>query len=95
MPNYRMSDLTRVVQDNLPEHVQQIYQEAFSNAWQEYADSDGTSREESCAPGGVGRCKTELPEKFAYRVVVTQKRTPHPNKPVLQTSSGPVPGSLR
>lgn len=47
MPNHRMSDLTRVVQDNLPEHVQEIYQEAFNNAWQEYADSDGTSREET------------------------------------------------
>jgi cation transport regulator len=47
MPNHRMSDLTRVVQDNLPEHVQDIYQEAFNNAWQEYADSDGTLREET------------------------------------------------
>jgi len=47
MPNQRMSDLTRVVQDNLPEHVQEIYQEAFNNAWQEYADSDDTSREET------------------------------------------------
>jgi cation transport regulator len=51
MPNHRMSDLTRVVQDNLPEHVQEIYQEAFNNAWQEYADSDDrrddTSREET------------------------------------------------
>jgi cation transport regulator len=42
-----MSDLTRVVQDNLPEHVQEIYQEAFNNAWQEYTDSDGTLREET------------------------------------------------
>jgi cation transport regulator len=47
MPNHRMSDLTRVVQDNLPEHVQEIYQEAFNNAWQEYADSDGILREET------------------------------------------------
>jgi cation transport regulator len=51
MPNHRMSDLTRVVQDNLPEHVQEIYQEAFNNAWQEYADSDdrrdATLREET------------------------------------------------
>ncbi len=51
MPNHRMTDLTRVVQDNLPEHVQEIYQEAFNNAWQEYADNDDrrddTSREET------------------------------------------------
>lgn len=50
MPYDRISDLPKSVRDNLPEHAQEIYQEAFNHAWVEYKDPDerrdDASREE-------------------------------------------------
>lgn len=51
MPYKNLSDLPDSVRDNLPEHAQEIYQSAFNNAWEEYADPadrrDDASREET------------------------------------------------
>jgi cation transport regulator len=51
MPYNTNKELPESVKDNLPEHAQSIYREAFNNAWKEYADSedrrDGQSREET------------------------------------------------
>lgn len=51
MPYHRLSDLPGSVRDNLPEHAQEIYKEAFNSAWDEYADHserrDDSSREET------------------------------------------------
>ena len=39
MPKYGQNeDLPLLVRDLLPEHGQEIYREAFNNAWEEYAD---------------------------------------------------------
>lgn len=38
MPYHRLSDLPGSVRDNLPEHAQEIYKEAFNSAWDEYAN---------------------------------------------------------
>jgi cation transport regulator len=50
MPYKRLSDLPDGVQDNLPEHAQEIYKEAYNSAWEQYADPkerrDDASREE-------------------------------------------------
>jgi cation transport regulator len=51
MPYDKVSDLPKSVKDNLPKHAQEIYQAAFNNAWDEYADAEDrrgdASREET------------------------------------------------
>ncbi|MGZ8096564.1 MAG: ChaB family protein [Methylosarcina sp.] len=50
MPYRNLSDLPDSVKDNLPKHAQEIYKEAFNNAWDQYEDPekrrDDSSREE-------------------------------------------------
>jgi cation transport regulator len=50
MPYSRISDLPGSVRNSLPKHGQEIYKEAFNNAWDEYEDPakrrEGASREE-------------------------------------------------
>jgi cation transport regulator len=50
MPYRTNSELPDSVKDTLPSHAQDIYREAFNNAWDEYADPQdrhgGASREE-------------------------------------------------
>lgn len=36
MPYDKRSDLPDSVKDNLPDHAQDIYKEAFNSAWEEY-----------------------------------------------------------
>ena len=36
MPYDRISELPDSVKDNLPKHAQEIYKEAFNNAWKQY-----------------------------------------------------------
>ena len=38
MPYKNLKDLPMSVQENLPEHAQKIYLEAFNNAWDQYAN---------------------------------------------------------
>lgn len=40
MPYDKRSELPDSVKDSLPKHAQEIYQEAFNNAWDEYDDPD-------------------------------------------------------
>jgi cation transport regulator len=51
MPYQNLSDLPASVQDNLPEHAQEIYLEAFNSAYDQYDQPDerreGASREET------------------------------------------------
>ncbi len=51
MPYPHNRDLPDSVRDNLPEHAQTIYREAFNHAWTEYADPsdrrDDASQEET------------------------------------------------
>ncbi len=51
MPYKKVNDLPDSVKDNLPKHAQEIYMEAFNNAWDEYKDPDErkghASREET------------------------------------------------
>ena len=51
MPYSSTEDLPDRVQENLPKHAQEIYKEAFNNAWDEYRDADkrrgDASREET------------------------------------------------
>lgn len=50
MPYKKLSELPDSVQDNLPQHAQEIYLAAYNSAWDEYADPDerrdDASREE-------------------------------------------------
>jgi cation transport regulator len=50
MPYKTLTELPESVRDNLPEHAQEIYKEAFNSAWEEYANlaarRDGASQEE-------------------------------------------------
>lgn len=51
MPYAKKSDLPDSVKDNLPDHAQEIYREAYNNAWNRYDKPDerrgGSSREET------------------------------------------------
>lgn len=51
MPYNTNDDLPDRVRNNLPEHAQDIYREAFNHAWEEYADPEKrrgkASREET------------------------------------------------
>ena len=38
MPYSKHSELPKGVQNNLPEHAQEIYMKAFNNAWDQYKD---------------------------------------------------------
>jgi len=51
MPYDKKSELPDQVQDNLPKHAQEIYKEAFNNAWEEYKDPEkrDASREETAS----------------------------------------------
>lgn len=40
MPYKSNEDLPEQVRDNLPKHAQDIYREAFNNAWEQYEDPD-------------------------------------------------------
>lgn len=51
MPYNQINQLPDSVRDNLPKHAQEIYKEAFNNAWDEYKDPNkrraNSSREET------------------------------------------------
>jgi cation transport regulator len=51
MPYKTIADLPEQVSENLPEHAQEIYKEAFNSAWDEYKDPaerrGNASREET------------------------------------------------
>ncbi len=51
MPYDKLSELPDSVRNVLPKHAQEIYKDAFNNAWQQYADEDkrrsDASREET------------------------------------------------
>jgi len=38
MPYHSLKDLPDAVQNKLPKHAQEIYKEAFNNAWEQYKD---------------------------------------------------------
>lgn len=47
MPYEKKSDLPDPVKNNLPEHAQEIYKDAFNSAWEQYKDLDAKGREET------------------------------------------------
>ncbi|WP_213995147.1 ChaB family protein [Arsukibacterium sp.] len=47
MPYDKRSELPDSVQDNLPKHAQEIYQEAFNSAWDEYKDPEKRDGDDS------------------------------------------------
>ena len=51
MPYDKLEDLPERVKDNLPTHAQEIFLEAFNNAWEQYKDPEhrrgNESREET------------------------------------------------
>jgi len=50
MPYKNLKDLPGRIKDNLPKHAQEIYKEAYNNAWEQYKDpkerKGNASREE-------------------------------------------------
>lgn len=47
MPYDSLDELPESVQDNLPHHAQEIYQEAFNSAWEQYEDPEERRGDES------------------------------------------------
>ena len=60
MPYKSNSELPETVRKNLPEHGQDIYREAFNNAWQEYKDPSERRGSES---------REEVSHKVAWSAV--------------------------
>lgn len=60
MPYKHIGDLPDSVRDNIPEHAQEIYKEAFNNAWDEYADATKRRGDES---------REEVAHKVAWTAV--------------------------
>lgn len=60
MPYAKIEDLPPQVRENLPEHAQHIYQEAFNHAWAEYAEPEKRREPES---------REEVAHKVAWAAV--------------------------
>ncbi len=45
MPYDRIDELPDSVRDNLPQHAQEIYKEAYNSAWAQYADPEDRREE--------------------------------------------------
>jgi cation transport regulator len=60
MPYNKRSELPDSVKDTLPAHAQDIYQAAFNNAWDEYADPDKRRGDDS---------REEVAHKVAWAAV--------------------------
>jgi cation transport regulator len=60
MPYKELKDLPEQVKDNLPKHAQEIYKEAFNNAWKQYKDPKERK-------GNAGR--EEVSHKVAWAAV--------------------------
>jgi cation transport regulator len=63
MPYENNADLPGSVKNNLPPHAQDIYREAFSSAWEQYADPS-----ERRGPGS----REETAHKVAWAAVKDQ-----------------------
>lgn len=67
MPYDSISDLPASVRDALPKKAQQIYREAFNNAWKQYADpkkrKSTASREETAHKVAWSAVKQEYEKK--------------------------------
>lgn len=63
MPYSSRQQLPDSVKDNLPAHAQDIYKEAYNNAWKQYKDPakrrGGTSREEAARRVAWGAVKQQ------------------------------------
>lgn len=63
MPYKNIDELPKQVTENLPEHAQDIYKEAYNNAWDEYKDSDDRKGNDS---------REEVSHKVAWAAVKNQ-----------------------
>jgi cation transport regulator len=67
MPYQKLNELPDPVKDNLPQHGQEIYKEAFNSAWDQYKDADdrkgGRSREETAHSVAWSAVKNEYEKK--------------------------------
>ncbi len=61
MPYEKNSELPKLVQEELPQHAQDIYREAFNSAWEQYADP-GERRDPS-------ESREEVSHKVAWAAV--------------------------
>ncbi|MBD3203391.1 cation transport regulator ChaB [Candidatus Woesearchaeota archaeon] len=63
MPYGNKKELPASVKENLPEHAQEIYKEAFNSAWDQYEDPEerrgDSSREEAAHKVAWGAVKNE------------------------------------
>lgn len=63
MPYDRITELPDAVRDHLPKHAQEIYKEAFNNAWDEYKDPEDRRGDAS---------REEVAHKVAWSAVKTK-----------------------
>ncbi|HZD58962.1 MAG TPA: ChaB family protein [Anaerolineae bacterium] len=63
MPYNSLKDLPERVKSSLPHHAQEIYMEAFNNAWEEYKEPEERRGEES---------REEVAHKVAWSAVKTK-----------------------
>ncbi|MFZ0546361.1 MAG: ChaB family protein [Candidatus Promineifilaceae bacterium] len=67
MPYKTLTELPKQVKDNLPKHAQEIYKEAYNNAWDEYKDASDRrgddSREETASKVAWSAVKKKYEKK--------------------------------
>ena len=67
MPYQKLNELPDSVKDNLPQHGQEIYKDAFNSAWDQYKDAEdrkgGRSREETAHSVAWSAVKNEYEKK--------------------------------
>ncbi len=67
MPYDNLSDLPDSVKNSLPKHAQEIYKEAYNNAWKQYDKPSkrqgGSSREETAHKVAWSAVKEEYEKK--------------------------------
>ena len=65
MPYKSINELPENVRNVLPQHAQEIYKEAFNNAYQEYANPDNR-RDEASREEGSHRVAWSAVKKASY-----------------------------
>jgi cation transport regulator len=77
MPYKNLADLPDSIKDNLPQHAQEIYKEAFNNAWDEYKEQDdrrgAATREETAHRVAWAAVKTKYEKGEGGRWVAKRK----------------------
>ena len=73
MPYDNLKDLPKSVKNALPKHDQEIYQAAFNNAWDQYADPEERAGDDSREPVAHKVAWSAVKQKYEKRGAMAKK----------------------